>query len=208
MTPTSDAAGASAVVVIPQPIVSAAGLGGADNSAVWVSGVNFTGPCTVTLYAPDWSPATPLAVLSGADVTCSESGATFQIPASLSSQYTQLNFTVTNAGGKWSDPRLVSIANSYGASKPVVTSSGLGSEGAAGWAGGSGFSQSCVVRLFRPDWSSPEPIAVLSGGNVNCADSQISFAIPDYVRSQFESVNFNVTNSAGLWSEPVELSLK
>ncbi len=91
---------------------------------------------------------------------------------------------------------------------PSITSAGLGcTTDQCMWISGAGFSTNCDVNLFKPDWSAPALLATLHGSQLNCTNGLVTFQIPSWIQNAYPSVNVNVTNSSGIWSQPTNVSI-
>ncbi len=90
----------------PIPSLSAAGLGGISNGAIWAVGQNMTASCSVRLYDPAF-PGAPALVTLG--LTCGPNSLSFKIPAGIQGTYRTLNLTVVNSDWQQSAPVPVSL---------------------------------------------------------------------------------------------------
>jgi hypothetical protein len=175
-----------------------ANLACSDFQCVTVRGRNILPGCFISMFSPDWS--TFLGIQEH-NVVCDGDSATFEVPASVRAAYSGLNFNVNNANGAWSEPVYVSIAPP----KPQIYKAGLGcDQGQCIWAHTVNVSHTCSVSLFSGDWS--VSLGIVQA--VSCRHDGIAFEIPSHVRSTQQSINFNINNSGGTWSEPYFLEIR
>lgn len=85
----------------PIPTLTAAGLGGVHNGAIWAVGKNISASCSVRLYDPRSSSA-PILTLSG--LTCDTTDLSFPVPAAVAGSYSLINLTVVDSDGQESGP--------------------------------------------------------------------------------------------------------
>lgn len=77
---------------------------------------------------------------------------------------------------------------------------------------GSNIAPGCQVSLFTPDWSvatpgAPNPALLATVPASSCEPNAVRFEVPAAILSKYKSINFNVSNPNGKWSEPVMASI-
>lgn len=173
------------------------------------NGTNIEKGCSVALFTPDWAPVTPSApnpafLASVPASSCDPGALRFEIPAWIQAKYKAVNFNVSNPNGKWSSPVYASIDRPA----PSLSQAGLGCDrNQCIWASGANIVPGCTVAIFTPDWapvnpSAPNPAQLATVTNVSCQMTGLSFEIPAWIQAKYRSVNFNVNNPYGKWSEP------
>jgi hypothetical protein len=93
---------------------------------------------------------------------------------------------------------------------PQIASIGLGCEDdQCVIVKGTSFSVQCSVNIFNPTWVGPNSglLATLKDSQVNCQDTEVMFTMPASIAEKYLSVQIEVTNSSGLWTDPSPISL-
>jgi hypothetical protein len=85
------------------PSISRFGLGGPNNTGVWVSGLNLSTPgCVVNIWSANWQ---PLGQVASDRTNCQSSEfISFTIPEQIKQNHEKIIFSVSNSRAEWSEP--------------------------------------------------------------------------------------------------------
>lgn len=181
------------------PIVTVAGLGGAANQAIWAIGSNISTSCSVQLYDPNSTAASPIATVSA--IYCASNNLSFLIPKTVLTNFSAVNLVVSNPGSHSSQPLYLAIQP-----VPTLAVAGLGGNAnQAIWAIGTNISPSCTVQIYGPDSQSTTILSTVTG--VSCQTNTLSFNIPATIRSNYKSIRIAVTDTDGQSSATVPVQL-
>jgi hypothetical protein len=147
---------------------------------------------------------TLLATVQGSGATCAAGGATFDIPASVAENQTSVQIAYENLTTKRVSAKLkVNLVGMV----PTITGTGLGcTNDTCVWITATDTAyHDCSVGIYDP--TSYAQIASLSGSQVNCTSTEVTFVIPASIKS-YKSVLVHYMNLAqGTWSKLASVTL-
>lgn len=181
------------------PILTLAGLGGASNQAIWAIGNNISSACSVQLFDPNSTAASPIATVTS--VNCASNSLSFLIPSNVLTNFSAVKLVVLNPGARASQPIYLAIQP-----VPTLAVAGLGGDAnQAIWAIGTNISSACTVQIYAPSTGSTTALATVN--DVSCQTNSLSFIIPAYIRSNYTSIRIGVTDTDGQSSATVPVQL-
>ena len=181
------------------PVVTVAGLGGPSNQAIWAIGNNISPACSVQLFDPISTAASPIATVTSAN--CAPNSLSFFIPRNVLTNFSAVKMVVLNPGARASQPVYLAIQP-----VPTLAVAGLGGDAnQAIWAIGTNISSACTVQIYAPSAGSTTALATVN--NVSCQANSLSFVIPSYIRSNYTSIRIGVTDTDGQSSATVPVQL-
>lgn len=180
------------------PVVTLAGLGGANEQFIWAIGSNIASTCSVELFDP--GSTTSVAVSTITNVSCQTSSLSFQIPLSIATVYSAVNVVVSNSGH---------LSQAYYLPLQIVPTLSVAGRGGPNnesvWAIGTNISSGCAVKIYSTSASASTLLWTIR--DASCQSDTLSFPLPATIRSNYSDVFLTTVNANGQESNPVKLTL-
>lgn len=177
------------------PVVASVSLGGVSNTSLSVVGTNLAATCSIELFDPKSTGASPLTIVNG--LTCATGSLFITVPNYVLTNYAAVDLVLVNPGLHASQPYYVPL-------QLVPALSMAGVDGTEIWANGSDISSACTVQLFDSS-STSTPLTTVSA--VSCNGNRLSFPLPQNLIGSYASLSLTVTNADGQTSAPLLFTL-